>query len=79
MLASEGYIAKKRAVSTVDHSYSALCRPLRGPPRWALSEADNVCEVANFVIPPLDACIRGYIAKKRAREIREIKEVKELP
>ena len=67
MLASEGYIAKKRAVSTVDHSYSALCRPLRGPPRWALSEADSVCEVANFVIPPPDACIRGLYSKEKKR------------
>ena len=42
---------EKSFISSVPRLTKALCRPLRELARWALSEADFVCVVANLVIP----------------------------
>ena len=49
-----------------DYAYGSFVQTIKGPPRWALSEADLVCGVANFVIPTkhievLNRKIEGFL------------------
>jgi hypothetical protein len=49
-----------------DYAYGSFVQTIKGPPRWALSEADLVCGVANFVIPTiytkvLNLSIEGFL------------------